>query len=83
MAVIINRKVCQTVRRKPCADSLRRRLCCSDGIEGKIVDEALPIGTVITISAAGSEGSLDFVITKEDGMFKTRCMTVRTEQVLL
>ncbi len=41
-----------------------------DFYEGKIVDEALPIGTVITISAAGSEGSPDSVITKEDGMFK-------------
>lgn len=41
-----------------------------DFYEGKVVDEALPLGTVITISAAGSEGSPDSVITKEDGMFK-------------
>ncbi len=31
---------------------------------------ALPVGTVLTISAAGSEGSGDSVITKEDGMIK-------------
>ena len=41
-----------------------------DFYEGKHVDEALPVGTVITISAAGSEGSPDSVITKEEGMFK-------------
>ncbi len=37
---------------------------------GKVVDHALPIGTVLTIAAAGSEGSPDSVITKEEGMFK-------------
>ena len=37
---------------------------------GKPVEKALPIGTVLTIAAAGSEGSPDSVITKEDGMFK-------------
>ena len=37
---------------------------------GKPVDEALPLGTVLTIAAAGSEGSPDSVITKEEGMFK-------------
>ena len=37
---------------------------------GKRVDKALPIGTVLTIAAAGSEGSPDSVITKEDGMIK-------------
>ncbi len=37
---------------------------------GKPIENALPIGTVLTIAAAGSEGSLDSVITKEDGMFK-------------
>ncbi|MBQ6813939.1 MAG: iron-containing alcohol dehydrogenase [Lachnospiraceae bacterium] len=36
----------------------------------KIVTKALPIGTVLTIAAAGSEGSPDSVITKEEGMFK-------------
>lgn len=31
---------------------------------------ALPVGTVLTIAAAGSEGSPDSVITKEEGMLK-------------
>lgn len=34
------------------------------------ITKALPVGTVLTISAAGSEGSPDSVITKEEGMFK-------------
>ena len=34
------------------------------------VTKALPVGTVLTIAAAGSEGSGDTVITKEDGMLK-------------
>ena len=34
------------------------------------VTKALPIGVVQTISAAGSEGSGDSVVTKEDGMLK-------------
>ena len=37
---------------------------------GKPVDHALPVGTVLTIAAAGSEGSPDSVITKEEGMLK-------------
>ena len=41
-----------------------------DFYQGKKVDYALPIGTVLTISAAGSEGSPDSVITYEDGMYK-------------
>ncbi|MCQ2596113.1 MAG: iron-containing alcohol dehydrogenase [Treponemataceae bacterium] len=41
-----------------------------DYYEGKPVEKALPIGTVLTIAAAGSEGSPDSVITKEDGMIK-------------
>ena len=41
-----------------------------DFYSGKWIEEALPIGTVLTISAAGSEGSPDSVITKEEGMFK-------------
>ena len=41
-----------------------------DFYQGKLVKEALPIGTVLTIAAAGSEGSPDSVITYEDGMFK-------------
>ncbi|MCR4946144.1 MAG: iron-containing alcohol dehydrogenase [Lachnospiraceae bacterium] len=36
----------------------------------KRVEKALPIGTVLTIAAAGSEGSPDSVITKEEGMLK-------------
>jgi len=38
--------------------------------KGIPVREALPIGTVLTIAAAGSEGSGDSVITLEDGMLK-------------
>lgn len=34
------------------------------------IKKALPIGTVLTIAAAGSEGSGNSVITKEDGMLK-------------
>ena len=41
-----------------------------DYYQGGIVNEAVPIGTVIIISAAGSEGSADSVITKEEGMYK-------------
>ena len=37
---------------------------------GKPVEKALPVGTVLTIAAAGSEGSPDSVITKEEGMLK-------------
>ncbi|MBO4807431.1 MAG: iron-containing alcohol dehydrogenase [Lachnospiraceae bacterium] len=37
---------------------------------GKRIEEALPVGTILTIAAAGSEGSGDSVITKEEGMFK-------------
>ena len=37
---------------------------------GKRIEKALPVGTVLTIAAAGSEGSPDSVITREDGMFK-------------
>ena len=37
---------------------------------GKTVEEALPIGTVLTIAAAGSEGSGASVVTKEDGWLK-------------
>lgn len=35
-----------------------------------VVEKALPIGTVLTIAAAGSEGSGGSVITKEEGMLK-------------
>lgn len=37
---------------------------------GKAIDNALPVGTVLTIAAAGSEGSPDSVITHESGMYK-------------
>lgn len=41
-----------------------------DFYRGKAFSEALPVGTVLTIAAAGSEGSADSVITYEDGMYK-------------
>ena len=41
-----------------------------DFYKGKRIEEALPLGTVLTIAAAGSEGSDSTVITKEDGMYK-------------
>ncbi len=41
-----------------------------DFFEGKPIEKALPVGTVLTIAAAGSEGSGDTVITKEEGMLK-------------
>ena len=41
-----------------------------DFYAGKRIEEALPVGTVLTIAAAGSEGSPDSVITNENGMFK-------------
>ncbi len=34
------------------------------------IQKALPIGTILTIAAAGSEGSADSVITKEEGLVK-------------
>ena len=37
---------------------------------GKAPEKALPVATVLTIAAAGSEGSGNSVITKEDGMLK-------------
>lgn len=41
-----------------------------DCYQGKPVKDALRIGTVLTIAAAGSEGSPNTVITKEEGMLK-------------
>ena len=41
-----------------------------DFYSGKRVEKALPVGTILTIAAAGSEGSPDSVITNENGMFK-------------
>ncbi len=37
---------------------------------GKTVTDVLPIGTVLTIAAAGSEASPGSVVTKEEGMLK-------------
>ena len=45
-----------------------------DFFEGKVpLDRCMPIGTVLTISAAGSEGSDSCVITQERGMLKWGC----------
>ena len=41
-----------------------------DFYSGTPITKALPVGTVLTIAAAGSEGSPDSVITHENGMFK-------------
>ncbi|MBR4867323.1 MAG: iron-containing alcohol dehydrogenase [Clostridia bacterium] len=41
-----------------------------DFYSGTPIEKALPVATILTISAAGSEGSADSVITKEEGMFK-------------
>lgn len=41
-----------------------------DFFQGKKIDKALLVGTILTISAAGSEGSGDSVVTHENGMFK-------------
>lgn len=41
-----------------------------DFYQGKLIEKALPVGTILTIAAAGSEGSPDSVITNEDGMIK-------------
>lgn len=45
----------------------------------KIVEEALPVGAVLTIPAAGSEGSGNSVITKLDGLHK---ISLRTDSAL-
>jgi alcohol dehydrogenase YqhD (iron-dependent ADH family) len=41
-----------------------------DFYQGRSVTKALPLGTILTIAAAGSEGSPDSVITNENGMYK-------------
>lgn len=41
-----------------------------DFFSGRPITEALPVATVLTIPAAGSEGSANMVITKLDGMKK-------------
>lgn len=45
----------------------------------KIVEKALPVGVVLTIPAAGSEGSGNSVITRLDGLIK---LSLRTESAL-
>lgn len=45
-----------------------------DFFDGKQqVKEAIRVGVILTIAAAGSEGSVSTVITKEDGLIKTGC----------
>jgi hypothetical protein len=44
-----------------------------DFYEGKQVEKAIPVATILTISAAGSEGSGGSVITHEKGMLKRAC----------
>lgn len=41
-----------------------------DFYQGKLAEKALPVATILTISAAGSEGSTGSVITHETGMLK-------------
>ncbi|MCL1866827.1 MAG: iron-containing alcohol dehydrogenase [Oscillospiraceae bacterium] len=41
-----------------------------DFYSGKYIEKALPVGTVLTIAAAGSEGSPNSVVTKTDGKLK-------------
>lgn len=50
-----------------------------DFFSGKTIERALPVGVVLTIPAAGSEGSGNAVITKIDGLHK---ISIRTEYVL-
>lgn len=49
-----------------------------DFFAGKqVIETALPIGVVLTIPAAGSEGSGNSVITKQDGLIKLSLRTPR------
>ncbi len=41
-----------------------------DFFTGKRIERALPVATILTLSAAGSEGSMGTVITNENGMLK-------------
>ena len=41
-----------------------------DFFSGKVPEKALPVGTVLTIAASGSEGSPDAIITKADTLEK-------------
>lgn len=50
-----------------------------DFFSGKTIEKALPLGVVLTIPAAGSEGSGNAVITRREGMHK---ISIRTEHVL-
>ena len=50
-----------------------------DFFTGKPIERALPIGVVLTIPAAGSEGSGNAVITKVEGLHK---ISIRTEYIL-
>ena len=51
-----------------------------DFFSGKsTVEKAMPIGVILTIPAAGSEGSGNSVITKEDGLIK---ISIRTDSAL-
>jgi hypothetical protein len=38
--------------------------------KGLTVEKCIPVGTILTIAAAGSEGSGDTVVTHENGMYK-------------
>ena len=51
---------------------------CYDGdfwdfYTGKSVEKALPVGVVLTLAAAGSEGSNGSVVTHENGLLKRSC----------
>lgn len=50
-----------------------------DFFTGKSIEKALPIGVVLTIPAAGSEGSGNAVITRREGLHK---ISIRTEYIL-
>lgn len=50
-----------------------------DFFTGKTIERALPIGVVLTIPAAGSEGSGNAVITRREGLHK---ISIRTEYIL-
>ncbi|MBD5315706.1 MAG: iron-containing alcohol dehydrogenase [Bacteroides sp.] len=50
-----------------------------DFFTGRKVEKALPVGVVLTIPAAGSEGSGNAVITKLDGLHK---ISIRTDYAL-
>lgn len=50
-----------------------------DFFSGKTIEKALPVGVVLTIPAAGSEGSGNAVITRREGLHK---ISIRTEHIL-